>query len=113
MEMWQGARNYDEWLDVPETAAVLRRELKRTFPALRCTVKVQHRWRGSLRVRATGTVDPALPAFLDQFRLLRFDGMTDLSFHHINTVPIDGQAVRIINGVRGIDIEWVPRHVPR
>ena len=108
MKMKRGSRDYDQWLDVPETAAILRKELKVAFPAVKCTVKVEHRWYGWLRVRAFGADDPALQRFLDQFCLVRVDGMTDQHDHYINTVQIDGRPVRIVNDVTSINIEWVP-----
>lgn len=113
MEMWSGSRDYDEWLGVPETAALLRKELKRSFPYLKCTVKVEHRWHGWIRVRATGAFDPTLVSFLDGFQLLRFDSTTDLRNHHINTVQIGGSSLRIINDVTSIRVEWMPEAAGR
>jgi hypothetical protein len=108
MDRWTGPNSTARWLDVPDVAAVLRKELKRAFPELKCTVKVVHRWHGWIRVRAAGVVDAELSKFLDQYELLRFDGMTDQSDHYTNSVQIDGEVVQIVNSVRSLKVEWIP-----
>jgi hypothetical protein len=107
---WQGPSPDLAFLDAPETAALLRAELRRHFPGLRCTVRVTHRWHGWIRVRVTGPRTPLIKAQLDDLcanlTLLRFDSVTDDRCHHQIEIAHGEDTVRVTNSVRWIEVEW-------
>lgn len=112
-ERWRGPEHCDVYLDVPETAALLRAELRRHFPGLRATVAVTHKWHGWIRVRVKGQPHPdlqlQLSALVQNLTLMRFDSMTDEHWCHQVTLERAGFPVRVSNPVRSIDIEWAAR----
>ena len=93
-------------MDVPEVAALLRRQLKTHYAHLRCTVRVTHRWHGWLRVRAKGSHDTTLEGFVRSFALLNRNWITDDSQHHVGLLDINGEPTRIGNSVRWVALEW-------
>jgi hypothetical protein len=96
---------------VPDAVALLRTELKRVFPNLRCTVRVTHRWHGYLRVRIRGVhsaqVAARLRGFLRNFELLRYESeLTGDHWHHTVVLPRGGVPCRVSNDVRWVEVEW-------
>ena len=96
----------DHTLSTKDTAALLRRELKRHFPFGRFTVRVEHEWHGWIRIRVAGVPVGLVSAFTGQLALLRYDSDDNDHWTYAMAVEDSGEPCFIRNYVRSIKVEW-------
>lgn len=99
------------WLSLKDTAAVLRADLRRHFPTLKCRVRLTNEFDGWLAVNVTGDITPddaaRLTAVCHNLTLQEFAQMFEEDFVPVMVELRRGSsAVFVCSDVAEILVEW-------